>query len=204
MIGNQSQLMSPGATKAAKSAEDATITQLLQRWSAGDGEAATILAPRVYDELHRIAAAYFQRERSNHTLQPTAVVHEAYLKLLGTNEVCWQNREQFFGIAAKIMRRILVDYARRHNREKRGSGQQPETLIEEGLLPLDKSVDLLALEEALKILAKKDSRKASIIELRFFGGLSSEEIARLLGVSLYQVNLQWRLARSWLYQEIKG
>ncbi len=179
------------------------LTQMLIQLSAGKSEVVDEILPLIYDELRRLASSYLRRERSDHTLQPTALVHEAYIKLIDQTQVEWQNRAHFFGIAANIMRRILVDHARKHNANKRG-GEFDKMLLEENLIVVtnEKSVDLLALDEALETLAKVDPQKSRIVELRYFGGLSVEETAEVLGVSEITVKRHWRMAKAWLYGQI--
>ena len=179
------------------------ITQLLQDWSHGDPAALERLMPLVYDELHRQAARYLRKERQGHTLQTTALIHEAYLKLLGQHQVEWQNRAHFFAIAATAMRRILVDHARERQREKRGG--QAENLTLEAASQIstgEKSVDLIALDEALNRLAKLSARQARVVELRYFSGLSNDETAEVLSVSTATVRNDWNIARAWLKQEM--
>jgi RNA polymerase sigma factor (TIGR02999 family) len=172
------------------------VTQLLQRLQHGDAAAVDLLIPLVYAELHDLAANYLKSERPNHTLQPTALVHEAYLKLVGQREVQWQNRSHFLGIAAQAMRRILVDYARRHRAAKRGGG--PLITLQEGMLVEEAAtLDLIAVNDALARLAELDERQARIVELRFFGGLKVEEIADLMEISTVTVKREWRFARAW-------
>lgn len=156
----------------------------------------------VYNELRRLADSYLQRERPDHTLQPTALVHEAYLRLAGQDNVNWKNREHFIGVAARMMRRVLVDYARGHNREKRGGGEYKMSLAEAEHSFKGKEVDLVVLDEALKRLAVKHPQKSLVVEMRFFGGLSIEETARVLCVSDSTVERDWRFARAWLLREI--
>lgn len=179
------------------------ITQLLKEWSEGNQSALDELMPLVYEELRRQASRYLRRERQGHTLQTTALIHEAYLKLIGQNKVEWQNRKHFFAIAAQAMRRILVDYARERKRKKRGGSAEN--------LPFDeaiqisskgKSVDLIALDEALNKLAAFDKRQARIVELRYFSGLSIDETAEVLGISNATVRNDWNMAKAWLYQRI--
>ena len=157
--------------------ESGEVTRLLGEIGRGDKDAMNRLMPLVYDELHRLARAYFRRERGEHTLQPTALVHEAYLRLVDQRRVRWQNRSHFFGVAAQLMRRILVDHARRRRRVKRGGGVPMVSLDEAAVVSRQPDVDLLALDEALNRLAEIDQRKARIVELRFFGGLEVEETA---------------------------
>jgi RNA polymerase sigma factor (TIGR02999 family) len=179
------------------------VTKLLLEWSNGDAQSLEKLLPLVYQELRRLARHYLRQERPDHTLQATALVHEAYFKLIDTDNVQWQNRAHFFGVAAKVMRHILVDMARQRRARKRGGGHK---------LPLDEAlgvpdepgnVNLVALDEALNKLAKVDPRQSEIIELRYFGGLSVEETAEALGVSPTTVKREWRMARAWLLQEIR-
>jgi RNA polymerase sigma factor (TIGR02999 family) len=179
------------------------ITQLLNQWSNGDAKVLDDLMPLVYIELRRQAAGYLRRERIDHTLQPTALINEAYLKLIDQRDVKWQNRAHFFAIAAQAMRRILVDYARERKREKRG-GAAENLPIEEALTIVsgEKSVDLVALDEALNKLAKFDERQAKVVELRYFSGLSIDETAEVLNVSNVTVRRDWNMAKAWLHQEI--
>jgi RNA polymerase sigma factor (TIGR02999 family) len=180
----------------------AEVTQLLQAWSAGQQEALEQLLPLIYDELRRLAAAYLRRERADHTLQPTALVHEAFLRLIEQREVNWQNRTHFFGIAAQAMRRILVDHARAQQAAKRGEGATKLALDEALGVAQEREVDLIALDDALNDLAALDPRKSRLVELRFFGGLSMEETAAALGVSLATAGREWQLAKAWLHQQI--
>jgi RNA polymerase sigma factor (TIGR02999 family) len=179
------------------------ITRLLEQWSNGDAEVLDDLMPLVYLELRRQASGYLRRERPNHTLQPTALINEAYLKLIGQRDVKWQNRAHFFAFAAQAMRHILVDYARERKREKRGGA--PENLpLDEALtiVSQEKSIDLVALDEALNKLAAFDERQARVVELRYFSGLSIEETAEVLHVSNVTVRRDWNMAKAWLHQEI--
>jgi RNA polymerase sigma-70 factor (ECF subfamily) len=178
------------------------VTQILQEVSGGDKDAPARLMPLVYDELRRLADYYLRQERPDHTLQPTALVHEAYLKLVDQTRVDWQNRAHFFGVAAQLMRRILVDHARRHRASKRGGLQQKMALDEAVDYSQPRDVDLLALDEALNALAKLDERQSRIVELRFFGGLTIEETAEALGVSPATVKVDWSMAKAWLRREI--
>lgn len=179
------------------------ITQLLNEWKGGNQTALDRLMPLVYEELRQQASRYLRKERSNHTLQTTALIHEAYLKLIGINEIEWQNRNHFFAIASTAMRRILVDHARERKREKRG-GNAENLPLDEALQisSNEKSVDLIALDEALNRLAKLDERQAKVVELRYFSGLSNDETAEVLGVSNATVRLDWNLAKAWLKNEI--
>jgi RNA polymerase sigma factor (TIGR02999 family) len=178
------------------------ITQLLLKWSGGDSSAREELMPLVYDELRRLASAYLRRERANHTLQPTALVNEAYLRLVDQQKVEWQNRAQFFGLAARLMRNILVDHARSHQAAKRG-GQQYSVSLSRADRVLEKpEIDLVALHEALERLATHDEQKGHIVELRFFGGLTIDETAEVLDISHATVERDWKMARAWLRSEL--
>lgn len=179
------------------------ITQMLIELTDGNKEVVNDILPLVYAELKKLAGNYLRKERGNHTLQPTALVHEAYMKLIDQRQVKWQNRSHFFGIAAQVMRRILMDYARRHKAEKRG-GEGENLSLEEDFIIIEKgrSAELLALDEALENLAKVDEMKAKIVELRYFGGLSVEETAEVLGVSEITVKRHWRMAKAWLYGQL--
>jgi RNA polymerase sigma-70 factor, ECF subfamily len=178
------------------------ITQLLLKWSGGDSSAREALMPMVHGELRRLAGKYMRRERVNHTLQPTALVNEAYLRLVDQQQVKWQNRAQFFGLAARMMRNILVDHARSHQAAKRG-GQQYSVSLSRADRVLEKSeIDLVALHEALERLAVNDPQKARIVELRFFGGLTIEETAEVLDISHATVERDWKMARAWLRSEL--
>lgn len=181
------------------------VTQLLLKWSQGEQGAMEELLPLVYRELHKIAHRYLNKERGEHTLQTTALVHEAYIKLIDQNRVQWQNRAHFFGIAAQAMRRILVDNARQRLSGKRGSGAE-KISIESNEIDIsdEKASNLIELDFALKKLAELDPNKARLVELRYFGGLSLEETAEVLGVSRPTVIRQWRIAKAWLYKEIAG
>jgi RNA polymerase sigma factor (TIGR02999 family) len=180
------------------------ITHLLKEWSAGDPQALDRLTPLVYEELRHQAARYLRRERRNHTLQTTALIHEAYLRLIDAKDVHWQSRAHFFAIAANLMRRILVDHARRRDADKRG-GSHVRVQLDEALAVADEAdVDLLAIDEALDRLAVIDPQQARVVELRFFSGLSVEETAAALGVSPKTVKRDWSVARAWLRREIGG
>ena len=182
------------------------VTQLLLNWSNGDRDALEQLLPLVYRELHQLAARYLRRERSDHTLQATALVHEAYLKLIDQREVQWQNRAHFYGVAAQAMRRILVDHARTHMAAKRGSGGVKLSLDdnEAAIVSDARAEEMVALDDALNQLSEIDPQKSRIVELRFFGGLSIEETAEVLGIGTATVTRQWRMARAWLYGQIQG
>jgi len=180
------------------------VTQVLVDWTAGDQNAPERLMPLVYDELRRLARQYLQRERSDHTLQATGLVHEAYLRLVDQSSMNWQNRAHFFGVAATLMRRILVDYARSHGAEKRG-GEREKIEFDEALAPAgDRAVDLIALDEALHDLGTFDPRQSRIVELRFFGGLTNDEISEVLEISPRTIKREWRLAKAWLRRELSG
>jgi RNA polymerase sigma-70 factor (ECF subfamily) len=179
------------------------VTVLLAEVTKGDQQAASKLIPLVYDELRRLAGRYMRRERADHTLQATALVHEAFLKLVQHQSVDWQNRAHFFGIAAQVMRHILVDHARGHGREKRGAGQQLVSVEEALVFSPEKSAELLKLDESLERLAKLDARQSKIVELRFFGGLTVEETAHVLGISPKTVKRDWSVAKAWLHGDLK-
>ena len=182
------------------------ITLWLHEWSLGKEDALDALMPIVYAELHRQATNYLRRERVSHTLQATALINEAYLKLIDQREVNWQNRAHFFAIAAQAMRRILVDHARSRHREKRGGDAEdlPLEAAEFAASPNGTSVDLIALDEALTRLAFLDERQARIVELRFFSGMSVEETSEALAVSKATVKNEWRTAKAWLFQELNA
>ncbi|MFO0974606.1 MAG: sigma-70 family RNA polymerase sigma factor [Phycisphaerae bacterium] len=180
------------------------ITRLLAAAGSGRREAWDELAPLIYDELKQLAEAAFRRERANHTLQPTALVHEAYVRLAGGEPGNWNNRVHFFGAAAQTMRRVLIQYARQRNAEKRGGGQTVQPLDELLIAFEDRSTDLLTLDAALERLAEMDPQQSQIVELRFFGGLTVEETAGVLGVSPSTVERGWRVARAWLLGEVSG
>jgi len=178
------------------------VTGLLIDWSNGDQTAYERLVPLVYAELHRLSHRYMGRERSDHTLQTTALVNEAYVRLVDQKKTQWQNRAQFFGVCAELMRRILVDYARQRGYQKRGGGAQKVTLDETLEIVAEKTVDLVALDEALNRLAEFDPRKARVVELRFFGGMNVEETAEVMGIHANTVIRDWSAARSWLYKAV--
>jgi RNA polymerase sigma factor (TIGR02999 family) len=182
-------------------ARDPGLTQLLVAWTGGDEAAFERLAPLVYDELRRLARRYMGNERVGHTLQATALVNEAYLRLIDINQVQWQNRAHFFAMSARLMRRILVDAARSKNYKKRGAGAQKVSL-DEGMLVQAPGQDFLALDDALTALAAVDPRKSQVVEMRFFGGLSVEETAEALKVSPETVMRDWKLAKAWLLREL--
>jgi RNA polymerase sigma-70 factor (ECF subfamily) len=178
------------------------ITQLLVRWGDGEQQALEELMPLVYDELHRLARNYLRRERRDHTLQPTALVHEAYLRLIDQTRASVHSRAHFFSIAAQMMRRILVDHARVHQAAKRGDGDYKLSLDHVDQVVNQQAVDLIALDDALHRLAAFSSQQTRIVELRFFGGLTIEETARLLGISHATVEREWSVARAWLRREL--
>jgi RNA polymerase sigma factor (TIGR02999 family) len=179
------------------------VTILLRQLTDGDQQAAEKLIPLVYDELKRLARSYMRRERQDHTLQTTALVHEAYLKLVRQQATSWQGRSHFFGIAAQLMRRILIDHARAHLRDKRGGDQVILPLNEALVFSPEHSEDLLRLNEALNRLSTLDSRQAQVVELRFFGGLSVEETAESLNISPKTVKRDWAVAKAWLHGELR-
>jgi RNA polymerase sigma factor (TIGR02999 family) len=178
------------------------ITELLQAWSRGDQTAFDRLASTVYIELRRLARHYMARERPDHTLQPTALVHEAYMRLANFRTLHWKNRIHFFAISAQVMRRVLVDFARSRERRKRGGSSRRLSLEECGSLGAEQDVALLALDDALNALALEDARKCQVVEMKFFGGLSTDEIAHSLQVSPDTVLRDWKLAKLWLLREL--
>jgi RNA polymerase sigma factor (TIGR02999 family) len=178
------------------------VTQLLKAWSSGEQEALDQLIPLVYHELHRLAHRYMGRERGAHTLQSTALVHEAYERLIHLKDVSWQNRAHFFAVSAQVMRRILVDYARARRYSKRGGEWRQVPLNEAVALFRDRQTDIVALDDALKTLAGIDARKSQVVEMRFFGGLSIKEVAEVLSVSEETILRDWRLAKVWLLREL--
>jgi RNA polymerase sigma factor (TIGR02999 family) len=180
------------------------VTQLLIDWSGGNQAALDELMPLVYDKLRRLARRYMRREASGHTLQTTGLVNEAYQRLVDQKHVRWQNRAHFFGIAAQLMRRILVDHARARQRVKRGGGALVVSLNEAGAIARESSTDLIALDDALARLAEVDGRKSRVVELRFFGGLSIKETAEVLQVSPGTVMHDWTLAKAWLYRALNN
>lgn len=180
------------------------ISCLLHAWSDGNSNALNELLPLVYDELRRQARRFLRKERPNHTLQSTALIHEAYLNLVEQNQIKWQNREHFFAISANVMRRILVNYANARHRKKRG-GAVENLELEETIFCTTQTneVDLLALDEALTRLAKKDEQQARIVELRYFSGLTIEETSKILGISPATMKRDWKLTKAWLYRELR-
>ena len=179
------------------------VTQLLVAWSEGDQSALNELTPLVHEELHRLAHNHMRRERQGHTLQTSALVNEAYMRLIDQRNVRWQNRAQFFSIASRLMRRILVDHARSHHYAKRGGGIRPVSLDEAAIVAQERAAELVALDEALKSLASIDPRKCQVVELRFFGGMTVEESAEVLGVSAATVMREWSTAKAWLHRAME-
>jgi len=181
----------------------ANVTELLQAWGDGNVQAMDALLPLVYNDLRRRAAAYLRRERSNHTLQTTALINEAYLKLVDQKKVVWKNRDHFFAIAAQAMRRILVDHAKSRHRKKRG-GTTEDLCIEDNLIatPGENEIDIIALDEALSKLAALDPRQERLVELRYFVGLDLEEAAKVLNISRATATREWKLAKAWLFREL--
>ncbi len=194
--------LSPGDKAHDGEAQD--VTELLLAWGEGDGHALERLVPAVYAELRRLATRAMGREGAGHTLQPTAVIHEAYVQLIDQRRISWQNRAHFFGVAATLMRRVLLRHAERKRAGKRGGGAAPVRLGGGLDLPIHRAETLVALDDALSGLATLDRRQSRIVELRFFGGLSVPETARVLGVSPITVKREWRLAKAWLKRELAG
>jgi len=178
------------------------VTQLLMNWSQGDQGALEQLMPLVYGELRRLASSYLRRERSNHTLQSTALVHEAFMRLVNQQDVQWRNRAHFYAIAAQMIRRILVDYARSQHAEKRGAGAVKLELDEAMAVPQQSEIDLLGLNDALDQLAELDARQSRVVELRFFAGLSIEETAEVMHLSPASIKREWNTARAWLFRQM--
>jgi RNA polymerase sigma factor (TIGR02999 family) len=179
------------------------VSTLLHAWSEGDQHALARLTPIVYDELHRLARRYMRKERAGHSLQTSALVNEAYMRLVGYRHMEWQDRAHFFAVSSQVMRRILVEHARRHNL-KRGKGVEHVSLEDAALLDGGRAAELLTLDEALNNLARMDPRKVQVVEMRFFGGLSIDETAEVLKVSPITVKRDWNLAKAWLYREMGG
>jgi RNA polymerase sigma-70 factor (ECF subfamily) len=179
------------------------VSELLRAWSDGDRAALDSLTPIVYGELHRLAGRYMKGERPGHSLQTTALVNEAYMRLVDYKNMQWQNRAHFFAVSAQLMRRILVDHARRRNL-KRGGGVQHVSLDQTAMVGSERAADLVALDDAMNLLAKLDPRKVRVVEMRFFGGLSVEETAEILKVSAVTVMRDWNTAKAWLYRELKA
>ena len=180
------------------------VTQLLLAWNEGDESALEKLVPLVYEELRRLARRRMRLERPDHTLQTTALINEAYLRLVDVRNVHWQNRAHFFALCARLMRRILVDYARRRRYAKRGGGVQPVSLDQPLAVAAGRSPDLVAVDDALRAFAEVDARKAQVVELRFFGGLTVDEAAEVLKVSPETVRRDWKLAKAWLLRELSA
>ena len=178
------------------------ITQLLVDWTGGNKAALDQLMPLVYKELRRLASSYLRRERRDHTLNSVGLVNEAYLRLVDYSNLRWQDRAQFFGLAAQLMRRILIDHARSHHYAKRGGGARKVSLVEATVLSLDRPADLIALDDALTSLASFDARKSQVVELRFFGGLSIDETAEVMKISSMTVQREWRWAKAYLHREL--
>src|SRR5262245_18214929 len=191
-------------TRVVTTPSPGAVTELLRAWSEGDDGALEQLMPLMEAELRRLARGYMARERRDHTLQTTALVNEAFVRLTGARQVRWQDRAHFLGISARLMRRVLVDHARRRGFRKRGGGAERITLDEGLATAPDPAFDVVALDRALEALEKTDSRKSRIVELRFFGGLSVEETAEALNVSTDTVKRDWRLAKLWLLRELEG
>jgi RNA polymerase sigma-70 factor, ECF subfamily len=192
------------AVGRATAASSGHVTELLQAWSAGDEHALQQLIPLVEAELRRLARGYMGRERRGHTLQATALVNEAFVRLVDARRMRWQDRAHFLGISARLMRRVLIDHARSRGYDKRGGGANRVTLTDALLVSPARSVDLIALDRALEGLAALDERKARVVELRFFGGLGVEESAEVLGVSTDTIKRDWRFAKLWLLRELEG
>ena len=187
---------------ARPASDDPGITQLLAAWSNGDESALDAIVPLVYDELHRMARRFMARQNPGHTLQPTALINEAFIKLVGNENKEWKDRAHFFGVAAQAMRHILVDYARSRNYAKRGAGAQRVELDQALMVTQERSGDIVALDDALNELSKVDPRKSQVVELRYFGGLTVEETAEVLKVSTVTIMRDWSLAKAWLYREL--
>ncbi len=192
-----------GEHKEAQAPDYAEVSGLLRAWSDGDRAALDRLTPIVYDELRRLAGHYMKGERPGHSLQATALVNEAYMRLIDYKRMQWQNRAHFFAVSSQLMRRILVDHARRHNL-KRGGGVQHVALEETALVGGDRAADLVALDDAMDELARIDMRKVQVVEMRFFGGLSVEETAEVLKIAPVTVMRDWSTAKAWLYRELAG
>src|SRR6478736_2449155 len=187
----------------AASISQQRVTELLQRWSQGDGAALTELTPLVYEELRRLAHHFMDGQRSDHTLQTTALVNEAYLRLADQTNPSWQNRAHFFAVAARAMRQIVVDYARSQQSQKRGGGALKIELDEAAIVSPEQSQEIIDLHEALERLGTLDSRKGQVVELKYFGGLNYDEIAEVLKISPVTVRRDWEFAKLWLYTELK-
>jgi RNA polymerase sigma-70 factor, ECF subfamily len=196
------QRVRPASKRGSAMPSARDVTQLLIAWSDGDQSALEKLTPLVHAELHRLARRYMAQEGQGHTLQATALVNEAYLRLIDWKNVKWQNRAHFFGVSANLMRRVLVDYARSRSYQKRGGGAHKVQLEEAAVVSEERAADFVALDDALNSLSEVDPRKSRIVELRFFGGLGVKETAEVLGVSPRTVMREWSLAQAWLYREI--
>lgn len=179
------------------------VTELLARWSEGDSAAIEKLTPLIYDELRRLAHKHLKREREGHTLQTTALVHEAYVRLVEQTNVHWQNRAHFFAVSAQVMRHILVDYARKSGSAKRGGDAQRVTLDEGAMISGERASELVALDEALNSLAEIHPRRSKVVELRYFGGMNNKEAAAVLKISEASIERDWRFAKAWLYRELQ-
>ncbi len=179
------------------------VTELLQRWKSGDDQALDRLTPLVYDQLHRLAHQYIRRERHGHTLQTSALVNEAYLRLVEHKAIDWQSRAHFFAVSAVVMRRVLVDYARQRKSEKRGGGLQQITFADDLMVTQQRAAELVALDEAIKALSELYPRHSKVVELRYFGGLNNKEASAVLQVSETTIERDWRYAKAWLYRELK-
>ena len=179
------------------------LTDLLHEWRAGDADALDKLTPLVYGELRRIAHRYMQRERDGHTLQTTALVNEAYVRLVDEKKINWENRKHFFAVMARVMRHVLTDHARRRTYTRHGGGMRQVSIPETELMSMERAAELVALDEALQQLSIIDKRKGEVVELRYFGGLSLEETADVLETSVMTVRRDWRAAKAWLFRELK-
>ena len=183
---------------------EADVTRLLRAWSGGDSQALNALTPLVYEELHRRAHWHMRRENPGHTLQTTALVNEAYLRLVDMRQVSWRDRAHFFALASRLIRHVLVDAARSRRSLKRGADAAPETLDDDLLVSANPLADIIALDDALRALSAVDERKNKVVELRFFGGLTVEEAAEAMDIAPVTVKRDWTLARTWLYRELRG
>jgi len=179
------------------------VTELLREWRNGDKEALEKLTPLVYDELHRLAHQYIVRERPDHTLQTTALVNEAYVRLIGQKGIEWESRAHFFAVSATVMRHILVDYARQHGSAKRGGAATKVLLDEDSIISQERAAELIALDEALKTFDQIHPRKSKVVELRYFGGLNNKEASEVLKCSEGTIERDWRFAKAWLYRELR-
>ena len=182
--------------------EQRDVTGLLHEWRQGDAAAFDKLMPLVYEEMRHIAHRYMQQERAGHTLQTTALINEAYVRLVGQQKIEWRNRSHFFAVTAQVMRHVLIDHARRLHYAKRGGSSRRVSLAETDAMTVERAAELVALDEALRELARLDPRKSNVVELRYFGGLSLEETAEVLDISLMTVRRDWRAAKAWLYKKV--